>query len=476
MKFNASIRHVFLVEVTLLVLFQGNFAVQFVNKPVDTSGELQYFVDVYKAMGNITAHELEADSQEPKANVSTSRRQGAVNFFRQVLHNHHNVQYYANFEIGGQPISGIFDTGSFELLVRSSRCSRCEHPTAPYCHERSKTYVKNGTIAKHVFGSGPCISMLGYDTVTVGNDFISKKQAFWEIIDHRIPVLNKAKFAAIVGIGPNFAYANSEKTLLMSYGVDEFSVCLKRASGGSGYLQWGSDPANKLKDSDYLTAKVIGKQHWVANLSGATFFPENKSMAGPCSNSPCAAIIDSGTSLIAAPGMALMELSAMIGPVMEDCSNIHELPTLHFTIGGHDFALPPQAYIMRVSGATVAASDFWDILFFKPKIKRIEQCMPAFMQMDMMSQVGPVWILGMPFFRYFHTTFDRKNEQIRFAGADANCEPVSLNSTNRKRASLMSKSTTYSSEPLDINLDALVPPRLSGMMDYPFTTGGELVL
>jgi hypothetical protein len=52
----------------------------------------------------------------------------------------------------------------------------------------------------------------------------SEGQAFWEIINHRIQVLDTAKFAAIVGIGPNWAYGNKEKTLLMSYGIDEFSM------------------------------------------------------------------------------------------------------------------------------------------------------------------------------------------------------------------------------------------------------------
>merc|ERR1719387_1635936 len=73
--------------------------------------------------------------------------------YRQTLHNYQNVQYYADFEIGGQKIAGIFDTGSFELLVRSTRCAGCKHPTSPYDHSKSNTYEKNGTMTKHVFGS-----------------------------------------------------------------------------------------------------------------------------------------------------------------------------------------------------------------------------------------------------------------------------------------------------------------------------------
>ena len=34
----------------------------------------------------------------------------------------------------------IKDTGSFEIVVRSSRCKHCVHPTTPYDHKLSKTY------------------------------------------------------------------------------------------------------------------------------------------------------------------------------------------------------------------------------------------------------------------------------------------------------------------------------------------------
>merc|ERR1719420_2615616 len=142
---------------------------------------------------------------------------------------------------------------------------------------------------------------------------------------------------------------------------------------------------------------------------------------GPCYGSGCAAIVDSGTSLIAAPGIALMQLSEQVPPIMEDCSNLHMLPTLHFQLDGKDFALPPQAWVMRITGALMEANNIWDILFFKPRVRRLNMCMPAFMQMDMMSQHGPIWILGMPFFRYYHTTFDRKNKKMHFSKSSQSC-------------------------------------------------------
>jgi len=395
--------------------------------------------------------------------------------YKQTLHNYQNVQYYSDFEIGGQSIAGIFDTGSFELLVRSSRCASCVHPTPPYDRTKSSTYGKNGTVAKHVFGSGPCVSMMGYETVNVGH-LSSKNQTFWEIVDHRISVLDTAKFAAIVGIGPNFAYGNTAKTLLMSYGIDEFSVCLQQASGSDGYLVWGPEVSDEVKQRDFTMARVVGKHHWVTHLHDVTYIPPSGHLAHiPCgAGAGCAAIIDSGTSLIAAPGVALMQLSEQIAPIKEDCSNMHELPTLHMVIDGHDFELPPQAYIMRITGATLEADSIWDILFFKPKIRKINMCMPAFMQIDMMSQFGPVWILGMPFFRYYHTTFDRKRKQMFFAKAGPKCEPLPFKAN--KTESLLALTAEQINQPMDVNVSSLIPPTLSGMIDFPFRTRGELEL
>merc|ERR1719183_2523531 len=142
---------------------------------------------------------------------------------------------------------------------------------------------------------------------------------------------------------------------------------------------------------------------------------------------------------------------------MEDCSNIHELPTLRFNIDGNDFELPPQAYVMRVTGAIMEANDIWDVLFFKPSIRKLDMCMPAFMQIDMTSQHGPVWILGMPFFRYFHTTFDRTNRAMHFAVAGPECEPLPLRVNGTTKESLLAFRRAEDLAPMSVEVGALIP-------------------
>jgi hypothetical protein len=313
------------------------------------------------------------------------------------------------------------------------------------------------------------MSMMGYETVSVGS-FHAEKQAFWEIVKHRIPVLDTAKFAAIVGIGPNFAFGNTEKTLLMSYGVDEFSVCLQKPTGSVGFLTWGKVQTN-LRPKDYAIAPVIGKHHWAAKLEDVTFGGPGLKRAGiPCGaqQGSCTAIVDSGTSLIAAPGAALMQLSELIPAIKEDCSNLNELPTLRFVVGGNPMELPPQAYVMRITGSSLDIDSIWDLLFFRPKIRKMHMCMPAFMQMDIPSKTGPVWILGMPFFRYYHTTFDRRDKVMRFSVAGPHCFPRPFHSN--KSEILLSEHAELRSA-LDISVNAIVPPTLSEMIDFPLATG-----
>jgi len=287
--------------------------------------------------------------------------------------------------------------------------------------------------------------------------------------------LDTAKFAAIVGIGPNFAYGNKDKTLLMSFGINEFSICLQKSSGSDGFLTWGPTVKPQYKDWYYAKARVIGKHHWVTRLSNVSFAqPSGGHLENvPCMGTGCAAIIDSGTSLIAAPAVALMQLSTQIHPIMEDCSNLHLLPTLHFNIDGNDFTLPPPAYVMRITGAVMEADSIWDILFFKPKIRKVNMCMPAFMTIDMMSQHGPVWILGMPFFRYYHTTFDREQEAMHFAVAGPDCfpHPYKVNGTANKEA-MLAMSAGDLKQPMDVEVSALVPPTLSEQIDL---TEGNMI-
>jgi len=341
--------------------------------------------------------------------------------YRQPMQNWQNTQYSATFKIGPVDMQGIFDTGSFELLVLSEKCEHCS--VTPYDPTTSTTYRKNGTIVQHVFGSGPCLSEKGYEQVQVG-PMQATNFTFYEIVQHEIPVFEGASFTAIVGLGDG--PSEEDKSLLQKFGVNEFSICLERGNGAPGWLSWGGDVPPAMRES-LIKLPVLGEHHWAVHMTGLGFGGQTVTCADGCG-----AILDSGTSLIAAPTQALMALSMVLPPIHEDCSNLDDLPDLAFMLDGNELLLPPEAYVLRLKGTLVEAQSVWDVLYFKPKVTHLDQCLPAFMQIDRTTQFGPLWILGMPFFRYFHSTFhinpEKRDERtVLLAKAGEDCHPEKLN-------------------------------------------------
>merc|ERR1712139_140017 len=100
-----------------------------------------------------------------------------------------------------------------------------------------------------------------------------------------------------------------------------------------------------------------------------------------------------------------------------DCSNMDAMPALSFELGGVTVELPPQAYIARMVG--VIPPSIWEVLTFRPKSKIVMQCVPLLIDMEdeMVTAHGPLWIVGMPFFRYYYTTFSFNTRQVHIARA-----------------------------------------------------------
>jgi len=399
------------------------------------------------------------------------------------LKNTQDVQYSGTVKVGGQKLRGVLDTGSFELLVFSRECVQCGNTSILYDHRRSPDYQKGDLDIMHSFGSGNTWSHEAWDRVEIGT-LGARRQSFWEVVDTAMPVLRTASFQAIVGLGPPGSaiklaeqqasqaqaakrslvklghpipddvaenvrdfekaaqHARRRTDLAQSLGVQSFSICFGPARGDPGYLVW-----NDLQPIDarvFTRIPVMGSIHWSVELTDVRIGPggvlgsrgvidvgcSSSSAGASSSRGPCGAVLDTGTSLIAAPKEAIHFVRKALEALNGDCSQIHKLPDLRFKLGGYEYSLPPSSYVGQVIGDIPPALGQF-VNFHAPTNNPNGdiECQPLLMSIDASTQLGPMWILGLPFFRKYYTTFRTKpssnltGNEILTAEADHHCMP-----------------------------------------------------
>lgn len=374
------------------------------------------------------------------------------------LENYLDLQYLARISVGTPPqeLRSIIDTGSFDLVVFEKGCQGCGLAGA-YNHHRSSTNRRGRLTTQLSFGSGEVVGDQAFDKMSLGNSK-TIEQGFWQIHQAEMPLLDHAKFQSILGVGPpetpaadawdeagkalktvanfmredggdhvpnrmlkeveaNLATAmdlsNSRGTVLKTFGVRSFSVCLGRKPGSKGYFVWNDTLAKELPQA-FSRLQVVGKHSWTVRLTSARL---SSSMPGPDSVSPpiggcengCSAVIDSGTSLLVAPETAVDFLEEAIQMVNHDCNGLQDLPSLVLTIDGHEFIMPPDAYATKAEAYSTC------------RLQNSATVSTA------TSDQGPLWILGMPFLRRYYTTFhlgeDLKSRSLLVAASNGDCSP-----------------------------------------------------
>ncbi|KAL0906825.1 hypothetical protein M5K25_025350 [Dendrobium thyrsiflorum] len=223
------------------------------------------------------------------------------------LKNYLNAQYYGEISIGTPPqkFTVIFDTGSSNLWVPSAKC---HFSIACFFHSKykssdSNTYTANGKSAAIQYGSGAIAGFLSQDHVGVG-DLLVKDQVFIEATSEPGTTFLVAKFDGILGLG--FKEISVDNVVPVWYNmVDQrliedpiFSFWLNRNSedGDGGEIVFGgSDPKHFIGQHTYVPVTLKG--YWQFDMGEVLIGGKR---TGYCSGG-CAAIADSGTSLIAGP-------------------------------------------------------------------------------------------------------------------------------------------------------------------------------
>ncbi|KAF7036884.1 hypothetical protein CFC21_047406 [Triticum aestivum] len=235
------------------------------------------------------------------------------------LKNYVNAQYFGQIGVGSPPqnFTVVFDTGSANLWVPSAECFfslACYfHPK--YVSRRSSTYKENGTPASIHYGKGAIFGFYSQDQVTIG-DLVVNNQEFIEATYEPGFTFLAAKFDGILGLG--FKEISVEGSVPVWYNMiaqglvnqHVFSFWLNRNAnnGDGGEIVFGGSDPKHYKGSHTYT-RVTRKAYWQFEMGD--FLIGGKS-TGICVDG-CAAIADSGTSLIAGPIGVIAQINERIG-------------------------------------------------------------------------------------------------------------------------------------------------------------------
>ncbi|XP_022379895.1 napsin-A [Enhydra lutris kenyoni] len=320
------------------------------------------------------------------------------------LSNYLNVQYYGEIGLGTPPqnFSVVFDTGSSNLWVPSIRCHFLSLPC--WFHHRfnskaSSSFQPNGTKFAIQYGTGKLDGILSEDKLTIGG-IKGASVIFGEALWEPSLVFTFAHFDGILGLGfPILAVGGVRPPLdtLVDEGLLDkpiFSFYLNRdpkAADGGELVLGGSDPAHYIPPLTFLPVTIPA--YWQIHMervnvgTGLTLCAQG-----------CAAILDTGTSLITGPTEEIQALHAAIGGVslllgeyLIQCSKIPTLPPVSFLLGGVWFNLTAQDYVIQIARGGVRL------------------CLSGFQALDMPPPAEPLWILGDVFLRTYVAVFDRGN-------------------------------------------------------------------
>ena len=243
-------------------------------------------------------------------------------------------QFYAEIGVGTPPqqVAVTLDTGSSNLWLPSTNCTSvgCQLHRR-FDGRRSVTYERDTLDVSIRYGSGEVSGVLSRDTVTVGGFGVSR-QAFVEVTSADATELAFSPSFGVLGLGYPSASIGSDgngstavfDSLMRQASLDAplFALLLDRRLGRSVLHMGGIDGRYAREPMRWAASHPV-RGWWALSLTHVRV--GGRELRVGCSDAaPCTAVVDSGTSLLAAPAAAARALVAALG-VRDDCEAVGEL-------------------------------------------------------------------------------------------------------------------------------------------------------
>lgn len=263
-------------------------------------------------------------------------------------------------------------------------------------------------------------------------------------------------------------HAQREKPFVQKADVRVMSICLTKESGSPGIFVWNDLLPSERQRMFFQTVPVVGNLYWSADLK---YVHIGDTLLGCGGYDRCSGIVDTGTSLIVAPARVAQHVEELVYKLNQNtkgCADLSSLPDISFSLGGQWLRLPPESYVGKVTNGGQLRDDIKHLM---PHLIReagkhdAETCESLLMRMDERDpEFGEMWILGLPLFRKYYTTFefgpDFKAERMHFAEADSRCAPPDTEALERIK---VNHSLIGARPPLNIDAKKIRVPTWIGM-------------
>lgn len=182
------------------------------------------------------------------------------------------------------------------------------------------------------------------------------------------------------------------------------------------------EPDRKYHIGELQWHKVTQPAYWQVNMEDIYI---NDKPLNLCPAEGCKLVIDTGTSIFAAPSSGLAVLLKEIP--LDDCTELESLPNLSFKIDGVFYTLKPDEYILTPRHLTTtsmleiknqllkSSNELKTDLTYNFAEGTKQLCKRAFMPLDVDPPKGPLWVLGDIFLRKFFVVFNRDDQSVGIA-------------------------------------------------------------